>query len=203
MAGSVLTLLTTAFLPIIGIKFAWVTIHWIAGVILTALILFHIVRSSFFQDIKTMIIWPRDIRMAFRSFNYALGRGPAPEKPGKYPFLQKVFHWGAAVIVLALVTTGCLMLLKIDTPLWRRNPYVFADSDWGIIYTIHGYSAMLTITMVMVHIYFAVRPEKLWITRSMLLGWITRREHEAHHDPKQWPAESIGGSAAGRGAAAE
>ena len=27
-----------AFFPVLGIQFAWVTIHWVAGVILTALI---------------------------------------------------------------------------------------------------------------------------------------------------------------------
>lgn len=196
-----MTLLVTAFLPIVGIKFAWVTIHWIAGVVLTVLIVFHIVRSSIFQSFSVMMIWPSDIAQVWRAFKHALGRGPAPALPGKYPFLQKVFHWGAAVIVLCLVVTGCLMLLKIDTPLWRRNPYIFADSDWGVIYTLHGYSAMLTITMVMVHIYFAVRPEKLWITRSMIRGWITRDEHAAHHDANQWPAEPIGGRSTGRGAA--
>jgi len=29
MAACVLTLLGTAFLPIVGVKFEWVTIHWI------------------------------------------------------------------------------------------------------------------------------------------------------------------------------
>ena len=33
-AVSVLILLGTSFLPILGIKFEWVTIHWITGLIL-------------------------------------------------------------------------------------------------------------------------------------------------------------------------
>ena len=31
MAASMFTLLFTAFLPIVGVQFAWVTYHWIAG----------------------------------------------------------------------------------------------------------------------------------------------------------------------------
>jgi hypothetical protein len=40
MAASMLTLLSTAFLPIAGVKFAWVQWHWMAGLVLTTSILF-------------------------------------------------------------------------------------------------------------------------------------------------------------------
>ncbi|MBT4718824.1 MAG: cytochrome b/b6 domain-containing protein, partial [Rhodospirillaceae bacterium] len=33
------------------------------------------------------------------------------------------------------------------------------------------------LAMIIIHIYFAIRPEKLWITRSMIWGWITRAEY--------------------------
>ena len=36
----VLVLLGTAFLPIIGLKFGWVTIHWVTGLVLMAAVLF-------------------------------------------------------------------------------------------------------------------------------------------------------------------
>ena len=45
MALAVFTLMGTAFLPILGVKFAWVDIHWISGVVLAALVLIHIVRA--------------------------------------------------------------------------------------------------------------------------------------------------------------
>ena len=92
-----------------------------------------------------------------------------------------------AVVVLAIVATGLLMLSKIDTPFWRRNPYWLANSQWGLIYAIHGLFAMAMITLIMVHIYFAVRPEKLWMTRSMFHGWISREDYLRHHDPQRWP----------------
>ena len=64
-----------------------------------------------------------------------------------------------------------------------------ADATWGIVYVLHGLGALLLITMVMTHIYFALRPEKLLFTRAMLRGWITRREFEEQHDPERWQVE--------------
>jgi cytochrome b subunit of formate dehydrogenase len=78
------------------------------------------------------------------------------------------------------------MLSKIDTAFWRRNPYWLADDQWGIVYAVHGLAAMTMITLVMVHIYFAIRPDKWWMSRSMVTGWIARTDYEAHHDPQRW-----------------
>ena len=47
---------------------------------------------------------------------------------------------------------------------------------------------LVLVGLVMAHVYFAVRPEKWWITKSMLLGWITRRQYLEHHDPQRWIA---------------
>ncbi len=110
-----------------------------------------------------------------------------PDKPGKYPLLQKLFHHGAALVVLTAVVTGGLMMVKIDTPLWARDPYWLASQTWGVIYVLHGLASLLVLALVMVHIYFAIRPEKLWITRSMIVGWIRRDEYHANHDPALWP----------------
>ena len=68
--------------------------------------------------------------------------GGPPPLPGKYNALQKFYHLGVAILILAIVTTGLLMLLKIDTPFWRRDPYWFSNESWGIIYAVHGLGAM-------------------------------------------------------------
>ena len=135
-----------------------------------------------------MVIGPRDLRSSWRFVARALGSsGPPPQKDAKYSPLQKLFHMLVAAVVLAIVATGLLMLSKIDTPFWRRNPYWLADAQWGMIYAIHGLCAMGMITLIMAHVYFAVRPEKLWMTRSMFSGWITRDDYLRHHDPQRWP----------------
>jgi len=191
MAACVLTLMATAFLPIIGYKFEWLGLHWSTGVVLSALVAIHIVRAVVWQDFWAMMFDGADIRNGWRRIAGVLGGGhaPAPGLPGKYNGLQKLYHAGIAVLVLAIIATGLLMLLKIDTPLWRRNPYVLADYQWGWIYVVHGFAAMALITMVMIHIYFALRPDEWRLTRSMFRGWITRREYEEHHDTQRWAAD--------------
>lgn len=187
MAIAVLTLMGTAFLPILGIRFEWITIHWMAGVLLAVLILIHILRAMIWQDWRHMMIWPSDIRDIWRGFICLFsGTAKLPAKPGKYNPLQKLYHLGSAVFVLAIVCTGLLMLLKIDTPFWRRNPYILANDTWGWIYAVHGLSAMVMITMIIIHVYFALRPDEFYLTKSMFRGWITRKEYRDHHDTEQW-----------------
>src|ERR1035441_9467282 len=50
MAASMFTLLFTAFLPKVGIRFNWITYHWIAGTVLTISIVFHVIHASFWMD---------------------------------------------------------------------------------------------------------------------------------------------------------
>jgi cytochrome b subunit of formate dehydrogenase len=134
-----------------------------------------------------MVIDGSDIRNGLRSIARTLGNtGPVPGKPGKYKILQKLYHFVVAILVLSIVASGLLMLLKIDTPLWRRNPYWFAAETWGVIYSIHGFASMAMITLVMIHVYFALRPEEWWLTRSMFRGWISRAEYLDHCDSKRW-----------------
>lgn len=189
-AAAVLTLLATSFLPIAGLKFDWITIHWAAGVALAALVLFHIVRALIWQDRGSMWFGRADAKGAVQGLRWGVRLArEAPPPPGKYPLPQKLFHHGMALVILVAIVTGLLMLLKIDTPFWDRDPYILSGKTWGIIYVLHGLAAMSVLAMVIVHVYFALRPEKLWITRSMIAGWITRKEYEDHFDPELWPAE--------------
>jgi len=180
LAACVITLMVTAFGPHLGWLFNWVTIHWAVGIILTLLVVGHIAHSISARNVKTMALDGHDIRQ--------MSRGEAPHG-GKYEPLQKVYHWGIAALILLLIVTGALILSKMDTPLWRRNPYWLPDGAWSVIYTIHDFAALGTLASVIVHIYFAVRPDNAWMLRSMIRGWITRREYLSHHDPQRWEAE--------------
>jgi hypothetical protein len=42
------------------------------------------------------------------------------------------------------------------------------------------------IALIMAHIYFALRPEKFAITKSMVFGSISREHYLEHHDPQRW-----------------
>ncbi len=100
--------------------------------------------------------------------------------------MQKLYHHLAAAVVLVAVVTGLIMLAKIDSPFWERNPYWVSDGTWGVIYVAHGLAALSSITLVIAHVYFAFRPEKRWLTRSMVRGWITRAEYLEQHDAERW-----------------
>jgi cytochrome b subunit of formate dehydrogenase len=191
MAVTVLTLMGSAFFPIIGWKFEWVSLHWMTGVVLMLLVVIHIVRALVWQDWRAMLPDGADARNAWRSIVQAVGAGgPAPGKPGKYKILQKLYHLAVALLVLSIIASGLLMLLKIDTPLWRRNPYWFDPDTWGVIYSLHGFASMALLTLVIIHIYFAVRPDEWWLTRSMFRGTITRQEYAEHCDASRWrPAD--------------
>ena len=72
-----------------------------------------------------------------------------------------------------------------------RNPYLFSDMTWGLMYVLHGLAGVGLITLVIVHVYFAVRPEKLPITASMIVGCLSRGLfYLKEHDPKRWVVES-------------
>lgn len=200
MAASVLVLLFTAFAPILGLKFPWVVPHWIAGLVLTVVVVYHIIRASLFQELGAMWFTWSDVTTAWRSTRQVLGRpGTPPDKPGKYRLLQRLIHWTMAVVVLSVLATGLIMMVKVDTPFYERNPYMLAAQTWGIIYVVHGLAALALISLVIVHIYFALRPEERWMTRSMFRGWVTRREHLDHHDPDKWDPEAESGEAAASG----
>ncbi len=192
MAFCVLTLLITSFFPILGLKFAWVTLHWIAGLTLTVAVLLHIIRVLIWKNLRLMFIEVLDLRNAWRVARQILSLKDAESnKPGKYPLPQKLFHHASTAVILVNIVTGLLMMVRVDTPLWQRNPYWLSDQTWGLIYVLHGLVAMTLVTFIMIHIYFALRPENLWITRSMIFGWITRENYLSKYDPKRWPAERV------------
>jgi cytochrome b subunit of formate dehydrogenase len=161
--------------------------HWIAGLVLTAAVLFHVVRALIWLEPSAMMVWPTDLRGAWRATLHAFGKQIAVPKPGKYLLLQKLYHHAIALVLLTTIATGLVMMVKVDTPFWTRDPYWLSDRAWGVIYVLHGLAALISITLIMVHVYFAFRPEKLWLTRSMILGWVTGTEYAGQHDPARWP----------------
>lgn len=203
MAASVLTLLGTAYLPLLGLKFPWVTPHWIAGFVLTVAIGFHVVHTTFFKGLRLMWVDRDDLRAGLAALRAIVAPGTAePPRGGKNPVENKLFHHAVAVAGLTAIATGLAMMAKVDTPWWNRNPYLLADGTWGVIYLLHGLGSVGLIALVVVHVYFALRPEKAWITWSMLRGWIPRERYLERHDPQRWPPVAADGAATQHGAAA-
>ena len=192
MAAAMLALLITAFLPKVGVQFAWVTYHWIAGIVLTASILFHIVHATFYMDFWS--IWPDkiDSEDAMRRWRRATGKdAPAPRRFAKYPLENKMYHLVIVLAGLSVMLTGVFMMFRVRTGILPRNPYLFGDMTWGLMYVLHGLAGVGLIALIMVHVYFAVRPEKLVITKSMVVGTLDRAHYLEHHDPERWVPENV------------
>jgi cytochrome b subunit of formate dehydrogenase len=189
MAASMFALLITAFLPKVGIQFPWVTYHWIAGLVLSASIIFHVIHASFWMDFWS--IWPDsiDIEDAKRRWTRATGgSAPPPRRFAKYPLENKAYHFAILLAGLSVMLTGLFMMKRVRTPFFTRNPYLFSDMTWGLMYVLHGLAGVGLIALIMMHIYFALRPEKLVITKSMFVGTLDREHYLEHHDPQRWPA---------------
>jgi len=193
MALSMLALLFTAFLPKVGVEFPWVTWHWIAGIVLSVSVIYHIFDAFLGQDFWS--IWPdrEDIEDAGRRMKRALGQSaPEPRKFAKYPLENKLYHLVVMLAGLSAIGTGLFMMKRVRTPFFPRNPYLFSDMTWGWMYVLHGLAGVGFVALVTVHIYMAVRPEKFFITKSMIFGWMSREKYLEHHDPRRWPvAEEV------------
>lgn len=179
MAASVLVLMITGVMPILGLRFAWLNIHWIAGLILTFVVIFHIVRAVFWQDLKSMLLTPADFAEPFDE----------SRKPGKYSFEQKGMHLAMTVLVLLVIVTGVILFTHINTPFWDR-PSVDNEARLGLMFLLHGLATLSLIAFTAIHIYFAVRPEKQFYTRSMIKGWISEDELDEFHDKDKWKVDA-------------
>jgi len=186
MAVSMLALVFTSFLPVVGVKFAWVQWHWIAGILLTGSIIFHIIHATFFLDFWSIWVGPKDIPELKAELMRELGRDVPGPKSGKYPLGNRLYHLAIVVTALGAVVSGVLMMSRVRTPVFTRNPYLLSDATWGVTYVSHGLAGVALVGLVIAHVYFAIRPEKWWITKGMILGWITRRQYLEHHEPDRW-----------------
>ena len=192
MAAAMFVLLFTAFLPKVGYPFNWVTYHWIAGTVLTISILFHIVHATFYLDFWS--IWPdrADLEDARRRLSRFMGKNTElPRKFAKYPLENKLYHGVVMLSGLAVIVTGICMMFRVRTVFFPRNPYLFTDMTWGMMYVLHGLAGVGLITLTIVHVYFAIRPEKLPITASMIVGSMSREFYLKEHDPKRWVVEGL------------
>jgi cytochrome b subunit of formate dehydrogenase len=165
-AATMTVLLGTSLLPIVGVRFAWYQIHWMAGIVLTVAILLHVIRALFWQRLRTISLRASDLS----------------GKPGKYTPAQKLMHLGWTVAILVAIATGLVMMVKAGVPFIRPDPYMYTLKTWGILTLLHDAAALLSVFLILVHVYFGILPEKRAYLRAMVLGWITRGELKAAHD---------------------
>jgi cytochrome b subunit of formate dehydrogenase len=115
-------------------------------------------------------------------------------RPGKYPLGNRLYYLAIVSAGFAVIGTGLFMMVRVETPFFTRDPYLLSDATWGVTYVLHGLAGVALVGLVIAHVYFAARPDKWWITKSMILGWITRRQYLEHHDPDRWALDQSAGA---------
>lgn len=169
-AATMLVLLGTSLLPVVGIRFAWLVPHWVAGLLLTLLVLFHVFRAVTALNM-------RSIRLTASDLGELKGA-----KPGKYSLAQKGMHKAWMFTVVVAIATGLLLMIKAGTPLLGRNAYFFSLRNWGLLTLLHDLAALLALFLVIVHVYFGLLPEKRHYLSAMLRGRVSRAALGAEHD---------------------
>lgn len=175
MAATVIVLGATAFLPILGVKFDWLPIHWISGVILGLAIVYHLCRVFGVHGVGEMMPAGSDLTMIRRE---VLFQNVPDEPSGKFDVFQKLYHLAASIVVLTLTITGFIMLAKIDTPLWARDPSILSDWNWGIVYVLHGAGALVLLFVFIIHLYFAFLPDYKANLVAMIFGYGPEKMHQ-------------------------
>ena len=175
--------------------FAWVTWHWTAGLVLTASILFHIIHATVWLDFWSIWVGPRDLPELKAEVLREFGHDVPGPRPGKYPLGNRLYH--LAIVVAGARRGGERALhdgARADA-LPDTKPVHLQGQHVGPRVRLARHWRSALVGLVIAHVYFAVRPEKWWITKSMILGWITRRQYLEHHDPDRWAISRSEGSA--------
>ena len=134
--------------------------------------------------------------------------GHAAESPYRGPIKLEGAPKGASVLILGAGLAGMTLpaardlarhgirVLSIAPGLVATSVFSFitAWNEFLFAFVLTGMESrtlpVALVGLIIAHVYFAVRPEKWWITKAMLLGWITRREYLEHHDPARWVVPS-------------
>ena len=186
MASAIFVLLVTAFFPIIGMRFDWVNWHWTAGLVLTGSIVYHIIHATFWLDFWSIWVGPKDIPGFLAEMRRELGHAVPGPKSAKYPIGNRLYHLILVFAGTVVTVTGLVMLTRIGTPFLTRNPYLLGEGTWGYVYVLHGLTGLSLVGLVGAHVYFAVRPSHWWVTKSMIFGWVTRRQYLKYYEPTRW-----------------
>jgi cytochrome b subunit of formate dehydrogenase len=116
---------------------------------------------------------------------------------------NQLYHAAIMAADLSAIVTGVFMMFRVRTVFFPRNPYLFSDMTWGMVYVLYGLAGVGLIALIMVHVYFGLRPEKRAVTKSMIFGGMGRDFYLKEHDQQRWPIEPPGSTPAPGGEAPE
>ena len=89
LAVTTFVLLITAFVPILGLQFPWVTIHWITGVVFGVYVVYHTVDTVKRGTLGTMWLTVKETTDAVGRLGSFLKKAGGHERTGKWNFENK------------------------------------------------------------------------------------------------------------------
>ena len=139
MAASMFTLLFTAFLPIVGVKFAWVQWHWMAGLVLTGSIIYHIIHATFFLDFWSIWVGPNDIPEFKAEMLRELGQRRAGPEVGQVSARQPSLSPGhRRRRPRRRRSPASYDVARAHAALHAQSRTCSRDATWGSTYVAHG-----------------------------------------------------------------
>ena len=172
-----------------GWQFDWVEIHYTAGLVLTGSIIYHIIHTTFFLDFWSIWVGPKDIPEFKAEIMREAGHTVPGRHPAKYPIGNRLYHLVLTFVGCTVSVTGMTMLWRMGTPFITPNPYILGEGTWGWVYVLHGMTGLSLAGLSVAHIIFGARPKNWWLTKSMIIGSVSRRAYLEHHEPARWPVK--------------
>jgi len=150
-------------------------VHRVAGIVLIAALLFHVVhlfvspRSR--KILKQLWMRPRDLRDLVAMTRHNLGRGPRPLF-GHFSYAEKIEYWAFLWGTAVMAVTGVLLWFNDFT--LRNLPTWVADAAT----VVHYYEAILaTAAIVVWHFYMVIFDPDVY---PMDLAWLTGKTSADH-----------------------
>ena len=122
--------------------------------------------------------------------------------------IESVIEWSIrnryvvilASIALAVAGVRAMLTTPVDAIPDLSENQVIVFTDWmgrgpqeiedqvtyPLSVNLQGLAGVGFITLTIAHVYFAIRPEKLPITASMIVGSMSREFYLKEHDPTRW-----------------
>ena len=159
-------------------------LHRIAGVILIAAGVYHLVYIAFTkrgrQLIKDLLPKYKDLTEAIDVAKFNLGLIKVKPKLDRFSYVEKAEYWALIWGTIIMSVTGIIM--------WADNTFIglFTKLGWDIANAIHYYEAWLAFLSIVVwHFYFTIfSPDVYPMNLAWIKGYLTEEEMAEEH-PKE------------------
>jgi len=163
------------------------TIHRVAGVILLALGVFHVIRFIVYKDtrreIGSLIPGIQDLHQFSANMKYHLGMSKDKAQFARYAYTEKAEYWAVAWGTIIMGITGLVLWFPVVAtkylPAW-----IVKVSE-----TLHFYEAILaTLAILLYHMFYAIfHPEDYPLNLTFLTGKL--KKEEVKHRYPEWYKE--------------